>query len=116
MFQILSIEQKVHAATKERFLYAQILMGGNDLCPYRHALVRYHAIGEVLEDRQAAPSSSAGWLARVKTLSSRSYHHLKEKEKKFFQASGKLLAESQTLRLAPQYRCDFTRMKKQLAA
>lgn len=115
-FQALYIELEAHAAAEERFLYAPILMDDNGLSPSRHALAEHHDIEEILEDLQSEPSSSAGWLARAKTLSRKVHHHLKEEEKKFFQASGKILTESQKFKLARQYRRDFARMKKRLAA
>jgi hypothetical protein len=43
-------------------------------------------------------------------------HHLREEESKFFQVSGKLLSDTQKLRLAGQYRKDFARMQAVAAA
>lgn len=57
-----------------------------------------------------------GWLAKARKLSEKVHHHLKEEEKKFFQVSGKILNATQKTRLARQYRKDFARMHKALAA
>jgi dTDP-4-dehydrorhamnose 3,5-epimerase-like enzyme len=52
----------------------------------------------------------------TKTLSAAIHYHLREEEKKFFQVSGKLLTATRKLRLAGQYRRDYQRMHRLLAA
>jgi len=115
IFKALYVELEAHAAAEERFLYAPILMDDNGLSPSRHALAEHHEIEEMLEDLQSEPSNSPGWLAQAKALSKKVHHHLREEEKKFFQASGKILTDVQKTKLAKQYRRDFERMKKVLA-
>lgn len=115
IFRDLTIELEAHAAAEERFLYAPILMDDNGLSPSRHALAEHHEIEEMLEDLRSEPSNSPGWLAQAKALSKKVHHHLREEEKKFFQASGKILTDAQKTKLAKQYRRDFERMKKVLA-
>lgn len=114
-FKSLCIELEAHAAAEERFLYAPILMDDNGLSPSRHALAEHHEIEEMLEDLKSEPSNSPGWLAQAKALSKKVHHHLREEEKKFFQASGKILTDAQKTKLARQYRRDLERMKKVLA-
>ncbi|ETF00521.1 hemerythrin [Advenella kashmirensis W13003] len=115
IFKDLFVELEAHAAAEERFLYAPILMDDNGLSPSRHALAEHHEIEEMLEDLQSEPSNSPGWLAQAKALSKKVHHHLREEEKKFFQASGKILTDTQKTQLARKYRRDFNRMKKVLS-
>ena len=44
------------------------------------------------------------------------HHHLREEENKFFQVSGKILAETSKKKLAVQYLRDYQRMRKKLSA
>ena len=60
--------------------------------------------------RRARPGDKA------RALSHKVRHHLREEESKFFQVSGKLLSNTQKLRLAAQYRKDFARMQAVAAA
>jgi len=59
---------------------------------------------------------SKAWIGMAKTLSAAVHHHLREEEKKFFQVSGKLLTATRKLQLTGQYRRDYQRMHRLLAA
>lgn len=112
----LHIELAAHAASEERFLYAPILMDDLGLNPSRHALAEHHEIDECVEELMQADYEGGSWLATAKKLSQLVHHHLKEEETKFFQISGKILTESQKVKLASQYDKDYLRMKKVLAS
>lgn len=112
----LRIELAAHAASEERFLYAPILMDDMGLNPSRHALSEHHEIDECVEELMQAEYEGGSWLAKAKELYHLVHHHLKEEETKFFQMSGKILAETQKLKLATRYDKDYLRMKAKLAA
>lgn len=116
LFTELRIELAAHAAAEERFLYAPILMHDAGLDSSRHALHEHHEIDEIIEDLQVVDKTGAGWMARVRKLSEKVHHHLREEERKFFQVSGKLLGEAKKRQLAGQYRRDFARMVRSLSA
>ncbi|HSV52103.1 MAG TPA: hemerythrin domain-containing protein [Burkholderiaceae bacterium] len=115
VFQALRLELAAHAAAEERYLYAPILMNDMGLAPSRHALSEHHEIDECVEALEEDSGRGENWLDKVRKLSHQVHHHLKEEETKFFQASGKILTDTQKLRLAGRYRRDFARMKKVLA-
>lgn len=111
----LRIELAAHAAAEERFLYAPILMDDNGLDPSRHALAEHHEMDELIEELSRAENAGGSWLALARALSQKVRHHLREEETKFFQASGKILTDTQKTRLAGRYRKDYSRMRKVLA-
>lgn len=115
IFRELRIELSAHEAAEERYLYVPMLMDDMGLNSSRHALHEHHELDELVEDLQAA-SDGRSWAAIAKQLSKKVHHHLREEEKKFFQVSGKILSETQKTRLAKQYRRDYVRMHKTLAA
>lgn len=110
----LRIELAAHAAAEERYLYAPILMFDMGLHSSRHALHEHHEIDECVEDIQKASIDGDYWQELAKKLSKEVHHHLKEEEKKFFQVSGKILTDTQKIKLARQYQKDYLRMKKSL--
>ena len=112
----LRIELAAHAAAEERFLYAPMLMDDMGLVSTRHALHEHHEIDELIEDVQKLDPAGDAWLEKARELSHKVHHHLREEEKKFFQMSGKILSDTQKIRLASQYRRDYQRMHKLLAA
>lgn len=111
LFEALRVELAAHAAAEERFLYAPILMDDMGLAPSRHALAEHHEIDECIEDMEKLDTSGEAWQDHAKKLSEEVHHHLKEEEKKFFQVSGKILSETQKVRLAARYRKDYERMR-----
>jgi hypothetical protein len=110
LFRELRIELAAHAAAEERYLYVPILMFDMGLNSARHALAEHHDMDELVEDLRALDSAGEAWGAKAGELVHKVRHHLKEEETKFFQVSGKLLTETQKLRLAGQYRKDYERM------
>jgi hypothetical protein len=114
LFRELRIELAAHAAAEERFLYAPILMHDMGLNSSRHALHEHHQIDELIEDLQKVELAGAGWMATARKLSEKVHHHLREEEKKFFQVSGKILADTRKTALAKQYRRDYARMQRVL--
>lgn len=115
-FKQVRIELEAHEAAEERFLYAPMLLDDMGLISTRHALYEHHEIDELIEDVQKLDSAGDAWIEKAKELSHKVHHHLREEEKKFFQVSGKILSEAQKTRLAKQYRRDYLRMHKLLAA
>lgn len=115
IFRQLRIELAAHAAAEERFLYAPMLMDDMGLNSSRHALSEHHEIDELVEALGQAGDDGRSWRAGALALCHEVHHHLKEEEKKFFQISGKILAEPQKARLARRYLKDYERMKKKLA-
>ncbi len=109
-------ELAAHEAAEERFLYVPMLMHDMGLAASRHALHEHHQIDELVEELQALDLAGVAWIEKAKALSRKVHHHLREEEKKFFQVSGKLLTDAQKLRLAGQYRRDYLRMHRMLAA
>ena len=110
LFRELRIELAAHAAAEERYLYVPILMYDMGLNSARHALAEHHDMDELVEDLQALDSAGEAWGSKASELVHKVRHHLKEEETKFFQVSGKLLTPTQKVRLARQYRKDYTRM------
>jgi len=115
-FTQVRIECQAHEAAEERFLYAPMLIDDMGLISTRHALHEHHEIDELIEDLQALDPAGDAWLEKARELSHKVHHHLREEEKKFFQVSGKILSDAQKTRLAKQYRKDYARMLKVLAA
>jgi Hemerythrin HHE cation binding domain len=116
LFSELRAELGAHEAAEERFLYVPILMDDMGLSSSRHALHEHHQIDELIEDVQSLTPASDAWLEKVKELSKRVHHHLREEERKFFQVSGKILSNAEKTRLAKRYRKDHARMLKVLKA
>lgn len=114
LFRELRIELAAHAAAEERYLYVPMLMDDMGLNSSRHALAEHHDIDELVEDLGEAEEEGGSWLATAKRLSHKVHHHLREEEKKFFQVSGKILTDSQKVRLAVQYAADYARMHQRL--
>ena len=115
-FKQVRVELAAHEAAEERFLYAPMLMDDMGLVSTRHALHEHHEIDELVEDVQKLDPAGDAWLEKARELSHNVHHHLREEEKKFFQMSGKILSDTQKIRLASQYRRDYQRMHKLLAA
>lgn len=115
IFRELRIEMEAHEAAEERFLYAPILMDDMGLNSARHALAEHHDIDECVDDVGKIDPGDAGWYAQAKKLSELVHHHLREEETKFFQVSGKILTDTQKIKLARQYEADYQRMKKKLS-
>jgi hypothetical protein len=109
-------ELAAHEAAEERFLYAPMLLDDMGLMSTRHALFEHHQIDELVEDLQGLDPAGDAWIETAKELSHKVHHHLREEEKKFFQVSGKILSEAQKAKLAKQYRQDYERMHRKLAA
>jgi hypothetical protein len=109
-------ELAAHEAAEERYLYVPMMMHDLGLTASRHALHEHHQVDELVEQLQALDPGGDAWIERAKELSQKVHHHLREEEKKFFQVSGKLLTDAQKLRLAGQYRRDYQRMHRMLAA
>lgn len=116
LFTLLRHELAAHEAAEERYLYVPMLMHDGGLSASRHALHEHHQIDELIEDLQALDPAGDAWIDTAKTLSKKVHHHLREEETKFFQVSGKLLSASSKQRLAGQYRRDYQRMHRMLAA
>lgn len=115
-FTQVRIELQAHEAAEERFLYAPMLLDDMGLVSTRHALHEHHQVDELVEDLQKLDPTGDAWLEKARELSHKVHHHLREEEKKFFQVSGKILGDAQKTRLAKQYRKDYLRMHKALAA
>lgn len=109
-------ELEAHEAAEERYLYVPMLMDDMGLLSSRHALHEHHVIDELVEDLQSLNPAGDAWIDTAKALSHKVHHHLREEEKKFFQVSGKILSDTQKIKLATQYRKDYQRMHKVLAA
>lgn len=116
LFTQLRHELAAHEAAEERYLYVPMLMHDGGLSASRHALHEHHQIDELIEDLQALDPAGSAWINTAKTLSKKVHHHLREEETKFFQVSGRLLSDSSKQRLAGQYRRDYQRMHRMLAA
>ncbi|MHB8911083.1 MAG: hemerythrin domain-containing protein [Lysobacter sp.] len=116
LFTQVRIELQAHEAAEERFLYAPMLIDDMGLNSTRHALHEHHQVDELVEDVQKLDPTGDAWIEKAKELSHKVHHHLREEEKKFFQVSGKILSETQKVRLAKQYRKDYLRMHRVLAA
>lgn len=116
LFTETRIELAAHEAAEERYLYVPMLMDDMGLNASRHALHEHHQIDELVEDLQKLDPAADPWLDKARELSQKVHHHLREEEKKFFQVSGKILAETTKKRLATQYLRDYNRMRKKLAA
>ncbi len=116
LFTQTRIELEAHEAAEERYLYVPMLMDDMGLNSSRHALHEHHEIDELIEDVQKLDPAGDAWIEKAKELSQKVHHHLREEEKKFFQVSGKILSEAQKVKLARQYRRDYLRMHKVLAA
>lgn len=114
LFTELRVELMAHEAAEERFLYVPILMDDMGLNSSRHALHEHHQIDELIEDVQGLNPATDEWLTKVKELSHKVHHHLREEERKFFQVSGKILNARDKVRLAARYRRDYARMQKVL--
>ena len=97
-------------------LYVPMMMHDLGLTSSRHALHEHHQVDELVEQLQSLDPAGEAWIEQAKALSHDVHHHLREEEKKFFQVSGKLLTAAQKLRLAGQYRRDYQRMHRLLAA
>jgi proteasome lid subunit RPN8/RPN11 len=110
------IELEAHEAAEERYLYAPMLMEDKGLDSARHALHEHHQIDELVADLQKLSPAGDAWIETARELSKEVHHHLREEEKKFFQVSGKILSDAQKTRLAAQYRKDYQRMQRKLAA
>ena len=115
-FKQVRIELQAHEAAEERFLYAPMLMDDMGLVSTRHALHEHHEIDELVEHVQKLDPAADAWIGKARELSHEVHHHLREEEKKFFQVSGKILSDPQKSRLAKQYRRDYLRMHRMLAA
>jgi hypothetical protein len=115
LFTELRIELSAHEAAEERFLYAPTLMDDMGLSSARHALHEHHQIDELIEEVQSIAAAKPQWIEKVKELSARVHHHLREEERKFFQVSGKILSATQKRKLALEYRRDHARMAKHLS-
>ena len=115
-FRQVRIELEAHEAAEERFLYAPMLLDDMGLLSTRHALHEHHGIDELVEDVQKLDPAGEAWIEKARELSHKVHHHLREEEKKFFQVSGKILSDPQKSRLAKQYRRDYLRMHRMLAA
>lgn len=116
LFKQLRVELAAHEAAEERFLYVPMLMDDMGLNASRHALHEHHELDELVEELQVVDKSGGGWMATAKKLSEKVHHHLREEEKKFFQVSGKIISDTQKQRLARQYRRDYARLQRELAA
>ncbi len=116
LFRELRIELAAHAAAEERYLYAPILLFDAGLNSARHALAEHHDMDELVEELGALDPAGEAWGRKAGELAHKVRHHLKEEETKFFQVSGKLLGETQKLKLARQYRTDFERMREAMGA
>lgn len=114
LFTELRVELSAHEAAEERYLYVPILMDDMGLDSSRHALHEHHQIDELVEEVQSLSPTGDAWLVKVKELSHRVHHHLREEERKFFQVSGKILSDAQKTSLAGRYRRDYARMVKVL--
>ncbi len=112
VFLQLKVELEAHAAAEERFLYVPLLMTDPGLSPSRHALSEHHQIEELCEDLSVPDKMTAQWLETAKKLNKKVRHHLKEEERKFFQAAGKVLSEPSKSTLAKRYLRDLIRMRR----
>jgi hemerythrin superfamily protein len=116
LFTETRIELAAHEAAEERYLYVPMLMADAGLDSSRHALHEHHQIDELVEECQKLDHTGDAWLDKVRELSKKVHHHLREEEKKFFQVSGKVLSAAQKARSAKGYPRDFARMEKKLRA
>jgi len=88
-------------------------MGLDSAC---HALSEHHEIDELIADLQKLEPAGDAWIETARELSKKVHHHLREEERKFFQVSGKILGDAQKSKAARQYRKDYERMHRKLAA
>lgn len=116
LFTEARIELAAHEAAEERYLYVPMLMDDMGLSASRHALHEHHQIDELVEELQKLDPAAEPWLEKARELSHKVHHHLREEEKKFFQVSGKILAETSKKKLAGQYLRDYQRMRRKLSA
>jgi hemerythrin-like domain-containing protein len=111
LFKSLKVELEAHAAAEERFLYSPMLMEDAGLSISRHALAEHHEMEELMEELTTNDPTVQGWLTRAKALCDKVNHHLDEEEKVFFQLSGKILSDTQKIKLAKEYLADYKRLK-----
>ncbi|WP_281784595.1 hemerythrin domain-containing protein [Sinimarinibacterium flocculans] len=109
-------ELAAHEAAEERYLYAPMMMHDMGLATSRHALHEHHQVDELVEHLQALDPAGDAWIEQARALSHEVHHHLREEERKFFQVSGKLLTDTQKVKLAGHYRRDYRRMHRLLTA
>ena len=103
LFKKLKTELQVHAEAEERFFYVPLIKIDNTQEMARHGIAEHHEIDELIERLEQTPYDSPGWLTICKSLKEQVEHHLEDEEQKFFQVSGKVLAETQKTGLADEY-------------
>ncbi|WP_151706642.1 hemerythrin domain-containing protein [Acinetobacter sp. TUM15064] len=112
LFERLKNELFAHAVAEDRYFYIPLMMTDSGLNITHHALAEHHKMDELLEQLTETAFSNPGWLAIAKKLSETVHHHLQEEEHGFFQQAGKILADTQKITLAEQYRREYRKYKK----
>ncbi len=107
IFNRLKNELYAHSVAEDRYLYIPMMFDDSGLDITRHALSEHHQMDEMVEQLENTDMSSPAWIAIAKALSEKVHHHLEEEEHKFFQQAGKILNDSQKLKLAEQYLSEY---------
>ena len=110
----LHVELAAHEAAEERALYVPMLMDDRGLDASRHALHEHHQIDELIADLKGLVIDGDAWASKLRELSEKVHHHLREEEKKFFQVSGKILTDTRKTGEARRYLRDHARMVRKL--
>jgi hypothetical protein len=108
LYRELKHELAAHAAAEERCFYLPLIGHDESMGQARHGMAEHHEMDELVEELNAMPLDSTGWLARFKQLHHKVYHHLEDEEHAIFQLAGKVLTEGQKAQLAKDYEVEFS--------
>ena len=108
LYRELKHELAAHAAAEERCFYLPLIEHDESMGQARHGMAEHHEMDELVEQINATPLNSSGWLAQFRKLHHKVYHHLEDEEHAIFQLAGKVLDESQKTQLARDYEVEFS--------
>jgi len=114
-FRQVRIELEAHEAAEERFLYAPMLARRHGPDLHAPCIARAHEIDELVEDVQKLDPAGAHGSRRPRSCRTRCTTTC-ARRRRSSSSLGKILSDPQKTRLAKQYRKDYLRMHKVLAA
>lgn len=96
-------ELEVHAVAEERYFYSPLIDSDKMQEDARHGMAEHHEMDELIEDIDNLEINSDKWMEKVKELTEKIEHHLKDEEEDFFDKAKELYTDKEEEALAKGY-------------
>ena len=106
-------ELEVHAVAEERYFYSPLIDSDKMQEDARHGMAEHHEMDELIADIDNISFSDNMWMEKVKELTEKIEHHLKDEEEEFFDKAKDIYTDKEEESLAKGYETTMKEYKKE---